>query len=440
MIKSLKTILLLIIIPIQLSAQQKTEFSRRPEPDPNIRNLKVGDRVPEIQISKIIRYIKPSAKLSDFKDRLLILDFWDTFCGSCIEALPKLDSLQKQFGDRIKILPVSYQAEEVITTFFKTNKLIKNIKLPCVVEDKTLGSYFQYKLISHEVWIYKGIVVAITGTDYVTTRNIQTILNGEKVNWPVKNDMVRFNPKQPIFKQTDSDQYNIKSRFLKYSGITGHREGIDYKTDYLKQNYDSAGHYYRTSFYNYPIVLAFHMITSKIRPKDFIPHPDRLVLEVNDTSKYVFNSKNGFSSDWHRENEICYELVSAKPMKEEERLEYIYSDLQRLLGLNVRWEKRPLKCLVIVKKKEVNIDSLNKTRKGQKIVMHGIPLFYLDQQGKYPPAIDETGIKKIIVIEDLDPTNYLDQLRKQLEVYGCDIIEVKRHIDVLVITETTYKK
>lgn len=438
--KFIKSLVLLIFAATQLSAQQKTEFSRRPAPDPKVRNLKVGDRVPEIQISKIIRDIKPAAKISDFRNQLLILDFWDTFCGSCIEALPKLDSLQKQFGNKIKILPVSYQAKEVMTKFFKTNQFIKNINLSCVVEDKVLGSHFQYKLISHEVWIYKGIVVAITGTDYVTEKNIQTILNGEKVNWPVKNDMVNFDKDKPIFSQKNDDQYNTKKGFLKYSGITGHREGIDYRGDNLEQNYDSAGHYYRTSFYNYSIVAAFNMITYKMKPRDFLLHPNRLILEVADTSKYIFNKKNEFSSDWHRENEICYELVSAKSMEKRERLGYIYSDLQRLLGVNARWEKRPVKCLVMVKKMDVDIDSLNKTRRGQKIVMNGIPLFYLDQAEKYPPAIDETGIKKFVVIEAFNSTDFLDQLRKQLQVYGCDLIEAERDIDVLIITETNYKK
>lgn len=105
----MKLLKIIIIAILYLSienvyAQQKTrvEFSRRPEPDLKIRNLKIGDRVPEIIISKIIGDSKPDAKISDFKDKLLILDFWDTFCGSCIEALPKLDSLQQKFGNKIK--------------------------------------------------------------------------------------------------------------------------------------------------------------------------------------------------------------------------------------------------------------------------------------------------------------------------------------------------
>lgn len=431
MIKSINCIIAALFFALSSTAQQKAEFSRRPQPNPTIKNLKVGDKVPEIIIPNIIMDTKTRVKISDFKEQLLIFDFFDTFCGSCIEALPKLDSLQKAFGKKIKILPVSYQSEEVMRTFFNSNKYLlkKNVKLPCVVEDKILGSHFQYKIISHEIWIYKGVVIAITGTDYVTGENIQTILDGKKVNWPEKNDIINFDPKKPIFVQTDADQYNTKNNFLRHSGITGYRDGIDFRKSLA---YDTLTNGYRSYIYNKSIVGAFGMITNKIKKRDFIPHPDRLILEVKDKSKYVFEKGKGFPSDWLRENEFCYELITAKPMGEKERLEYIFEDLQHLLGVNVRWEKRPIKCLIIIKNKDVNIDSVNVGRKGYKLNMDFIPLFYFDQTEKYPPAIDETGIKDKVVIE---ASKDVDGFRKQLLLYGCDIIEAERNIDVMVITE-----
>lgn len=435
MSKFIKYTTFLVLLAFHLSAQQKTEFSRRPQPDPSINNLKVGDHVPDLVISKIIRNNKSSAKLSDFKNQLIILDFWDTFCVNCIEALPKLDSLQKQFGNNVKILPVTYQSEAVMTTFFKNNKSVKNIKLPCVVEDKILGSYFHYKFISHEVWIYKGIVRAITFPDYVTAKNIKAILDGKVVDWPVKNDSDDFNPKKLIFVQSEADQYNTKSNFLKYSGITGQRAGIDYNKGIV---YDTLANGYRASFFNYRIPMAFSMITNRIKPRNFIPHPDRLILEVKDRSKYIYDPKEGSLTDWEREHQFCYELVSAKSMTEKERLEYVYSDLNHLLGVNARWEKKRVKCLVLIRTKEItNLDSLNRTRKGTKITMDFIPVYFLDQTEKYPPAIDETGFKGNVIIQ---PIETVEDLKKQLQIYGCDIIEAEREIDVMVITENDYKK
>src|SRR5689334_64140 len=64
-------------------------------------NLKVGDVFPHFDFGKVIMSDKQKLNSSAFKDQLLILDFWNTRCGSCINALPKMEALQKQFGNRI---------------------------------------------------------------------------------------------------------------------------------------------------------------------------------------------------------------------------------------------------------------------------------------------------------------------------------------------------
>ena len=45
--------------------------------------------------------------LSTYTDRLLLIDFWATWCGPCIEAIPHLRELAKQFPDDLRILAIS---------------------------------------------------------------------------------------------------------------------------------------------------------------------------------------------------------------------------------------------------------------------------------------------------------------------------------------------
>ena len=40
------------------------------------------------------------ATLSDYLGKILVLDFWATYCAPCREAAPHLNALQKEFGDR----------------------------------------------------------------------------------------------------------------------------------------------------------------------------------------------------------------------------------------------------------------------------------------------------------------------------------------------------
>jgi thiol-disulfide isomerase/thioredoxin len=38
------------------------------------------------------------AKLSDYQGRVVVLDFWATYCPPCLEEVPHLDALQRRFG------------------------------------------------------------------------------------------------------------------------------------------------------------------------------------------------------------------------------------------------------------------------------------------------------------------------------------------------------
>ena len=121
-------------------------------------DLFVGDTLPNFQIKKIINWKKTSANTAEFKDQLLIIDFWATSCGSCIEAFPHMEELQKKYGNKITIFPVTYQPEKQIKEFWKNNRYTKNLSLPSVVEDSTFRTYFKNKGIPHEAFIYKGKV------------------------------------------------------------------------------------------------------------------------------------------------------------------------------------------------------------------------------------------------------------------------------------------
>ena len=67
--------------------------------------------------------IKVADKLS--KKKLILINFWATWCPPCIKEIPDLIKLEKKFENEIEIIFVSVDANpaKVIPNFLKKNKL-----------------------------------------------------------------------------------------------------------------------------------------------------------------------------------------------------------------------------------------------------------------------------------------------------------------------------
>src|SRR3954466_8754499 len=125
----MKKNLLLIVLGILC-----LKFSASAQDNATFKGLKIGDTVPDIAINNIINYPTKIAKISDFKGKLLILDFWATWCSPCVGMIPKMEALQKQFNDKLQFLPVSYQAYGDVSAYLsKREKKNGKSNLPDVV-------------------------------------------------------------------------------------------------------------------------------------------------------------------------------------------------------------------------------------------------------------------------------------------------------------------
>jgi hypothetical protein len=156
-----------------------------------VQSLDVGDQMPVMRIEDIYNADRSSASTADFNRQLLILDFGNTHCSGCIEALPHIDSLQRQFKGSVKIFWVTDETKPVVAAFWKQNPLTRQLSVSTICADSILAALFPHKIWPHEVWIYQGKVIAITGSDHVDSPSIQQVLDNKPVNWPVRNDFYR---------------------------------------------------------------------------------------------------------------------------------------------------------------------------------------------------------------------------------------------------------
>jgi thiol-disulfide isomerase/thioredoxin len=86
---------------------------------PPVKALSIADTMPGIPTGIMINYSKPSVRLSDFKNDLVILDFWSTWCAPCIEALPEFQQLQAEFGNKLQFVLSTPQESGKIQKFLE---------------------------------------------------------------------------------------------------------------------------------------------------------------------------------------------------------------------------------------------------------------------------------------------------------------------------------
>tara|TARA_B100000780_G_scaffold249810_1_gene195706 strand:- start:170 stop:685 length:516 start_codon:yes stop_codon:yes gene_type:complete len=98
---------------------------------PNLKNL-IIIKNPKLYEDVIFKNInQKNVNLNDFRGKLIILNFWATWCAPCKEEMPSLDDLQSNTKlDNLKIFPINIGQEDVLKSesFFK--KLhIQNLKI-----------------------------------------------------------------------------------------------------------------------------------------------------------------------------------------------------------------------------------------------------------------------------------------------------------------------
>ncbi len=58
-------------------------------------------------------------RLSDFKGKVVILNFWATWCGACVKEMPSLDALYREFkGKGLIVLGVSSDRNDALLKRF----------------------------------------------------------------------------------------------------------------------------------------------------------------------------------------------------------------------------------------------------------------------------------------------------------------------------------
>ncbi|MFI5136244.1 MAG: TlpA family protein disulfide reductase [Sphingobacteriales bacterium] len=412
-------------------------FTAHAEDNPNITALKIGDQVPDITINNIINYPTTTAKISDFKGKLLILDFWATWCSSCLTHFPLADSLQNEFKDEIQILLVDAQntkdtKEKILTTLQRFNKSgISKFVLPSAINDTILEKMFPHFSIPHYVWIdQNGIVKSITSAEELTRYNIIHFLKNNKAPVYHKSD---FDSTRPLYTVKElPTAYLLQFSMLlkgKIDGIGG--GGMRVINDTTRG----------IILHNRSLLSMYQSVVyGKIRGLS----ENRLSVEVKDPSKLSYTASKEKKSNWERENLYSYELI-VPPNEMGHLYDHVLEDLNRYTPYKAQFEKRKILCWIL---ESVGNTDLMHT-KGDEYVdaltdkvnprLSNAPLLnlciYLNKISNNAVILDHTGYLRNVDLQFKDSVADMAAMKKNLRQYGLRLYSAYRKVEMLSIKD-----
>lgn len=440
--------------PIPRQVQQISSVQDTPK---KIKALSIGDHVPDFQLN-LLNYSSPVTNLSSFKGKLIILDFWASWCYSCLHAIPKLNKLQKSFGDKLQFvfvnsLETTGDGKETVIQVIKKYSVDEPISFPVSFNDSVANKLFPHYSLPHYVWITpNGEVKAITDAKDVTAENINAILGNENVELSLAVKIDYFPDK--LMDLGVGDNQPVVDDNLAYYSIF--KKGKIERLASINIRRDVPGNDHRmTSFRgislrNVSLLEMFETATKyskKVLNGNFLK---RLILNVKDSSKFFFDPSRISRKEWEKENFYTYDLVIPEG-KTIDIDQYIWQDLNRYSGYTAHIESRSIRCLVLTETGSAKVDP----------GINGFNTFtsYKDGMCHLSDAstealtnvLDKSLLIKIPVINqtkkqlrfdisfDYDHFD-LNKFQKQLQPLGMELKESFQQINVLVITDNRINK
>ena len=144
----------------------------------NIKNLVINKELKKYEDLTFLNSKKEQINLNDFKGKLILLNFWATWCAPCKEEMPSLDLLDKKANlDNLRIFPINVgqESEEKAINFFNDLKI------------KNLDTYFDSPITLAKKFGLRGIPTTILlnkdGLEFARIIGSINFENEEFIRW-----------------------------------------------------------------------------------------------------------------------------------------------------------------------------------------------------------------------------------------------------------------
>lgn len=180
---------------------------------------KIGDLPPLLEASTLLQ-APPEAKLNaaSLRGKVVILEFWATWCGPCVASIPHLNRLAEKFKDQpVQFVAITPEDEPKIKAFLAKRAIKAWVALDT---NNAMNQAYGVTAIPHTVVLGRdGVIAAITHPDELTEEQIKDLLAGRRISFAGRNS------ESQKIQQKSSDEpqplFQVMVRPSAYTNSTG---------------------------------------------------------------------------------------------------------------------------------------------------------------------------------------------------------------------------
>ena len=409
---------------------------------------KVGNPIPSYTLDNITHYTSTKTSLKDFRGKWLILDFWNSYCATCIESFPKINNLQQQFKDKVQFIMVGandYKWNKNIRKIFERFRQKQNLQLVAAY-DSVLFKRWNISSVPHIIIIdEKGIVRAITGGRDMNAEKIEAFLNGKNPTLYSKDRTVLFDPLQLLLSNGNGGDDTV---FLFRSVLAIHKDERQWAPQKISDDVANfkKGRFQVTSvplywLYNYAYMgqNRWSLFRDSLYGKVSLTP----VLEISDPTPFDFDfGKKAIKGLYNYSLSVPISKATPQFM-----MEMMQGELKSYFGYDASIEIRKMPCwkLIATENAKQNLKTKGGAILHSEFLPTGISLKnvpineILMEISTYhqtePPFIDETDITTNIDISIDALLTDLHDIKEALIRIGLDLVKTEKEMKVIVIRD-----
>lgn len=401
------------------------------------------------------------ATIGDFRGKLLILDFWYTGCPACIADFPKLEALQREFGDRIQILLVNPlesegQIKKRVSGRYHASRgldqLFERSGLPVLLASDSLKALLPPKGFPSHAWI--------DGTGRLRLFGSSLNTHSGKISRFLESGQLEFVHTAFTGRQHDSGRPFLidgESAAIWASAFKPFDFAFDGAGISWEGIADTAAGTLRDTYINVDVIRLFEKVLSERMLADgwsgmvLHPFPNRYAwflayvsLEVSDTVRYsrLYANPKTLTDEHFSAAGFCYEVITPDSMAGKERTEWVYQDLKRYVetvrDVRIGIETRDFECYEIV----AGVQGRDAAKDGREEQLSSAISDSLGELfNKNPGAIrdmvfldDAVGFPEGFGLPEWDGASTLADFRHALLKFGLEMREAVKGLPVLVVS------